>query len=88
MILYQTEDGVSQVQLRAADGSAWLDQMEIAKLFATTKQDVSLHIRNILADGELVEDSVVKESLTTAANGKRERKRLLGSYLENHIINS
>ena len=67
LILYQTEDGHSQVQLRTADGSAWLAQMEVAELFSTTKQNVSLHIRNILADGELVEDSVVKESLTTAA---------------------
>ena len=52
LILYQTEDGESQVQLRASDGSAWLAQMEIAELFATTKQNVSLHVRNILADGE------------------------------------
>ena len=76
LILYQTEDGESQVQLRASDGSAWLAQMEIAELFATTKQNVSLHVRNILADGELVEDSVVKESLTTAADGKRYRTKL------------
>jgi len=76
LILYRTEDGASQVQLRAADGSAWLGQMEIAELFATTKQNVSLHIRNILAEGELGEDSVVKESLTTAADGKRYRTKL------------
>ncbi len=62
--------------MRAADGSAWLFQMEIAELFATTKQNVSLHIKNILAEGELVEDSVVKESLTTAADGKRYRTKL------------
>ena len=76
LILYQTEDGKSQVQLRAADGTAWLAQMEIAELFTTTKQNVSLHIRNILAEGELVEDSVVKESLTTASDGKRYRTKL------------
>jgi len=76
LILYQTEDGESQVQLRAAEGTVWLTQMEIAELFATTKQNVSLHIRNILTEGELVEDSVVKESLTTAADGKRYRTKL------------
>jgi hypothetical protein len=76
LILYRTEDGESQVQLRTADDSAWLAQMEIAKLFATTKQNISLHIKNILAEGELVEDSVVKESLTTAADGKRYRTKL------------
>ena len=76
LILYQTEDGESQVQLRTADDSAWLTQMDIAELFATTKQNVSLHIKNILAEGELVEDSVVKETLTTAADGKRYRTKL------------
>ncbi|RLB95546.1 MAG: hydroxyacid dehydrogenase [Deltaproteobacteria bacterium] len=76
LILYQTEDGESQVQLRTADGSAWLTQMDIAELFATTKQNVSLHIKNILAEGELVEESVVKETLTTAADGKRYRTKL------------
>ena len=76
LILYQTEDGESQVQLRAEGGSAWLAQMEIAELFAITKQNVSLHIKNILTEGELVEDSVVKESLTTAADGKRYRTKL------------
>ncbi len=76
LILYQTEDGASQVQLRTADGSAWLTQMEIAELFATTKQNASLHIRNILAEGELTEDSVVKDSLTTANDGKQYRTKL------------
>ena len=70
LILYRTEDGTSQVYLRAEGGSAWLSQIEIAELFAITKQNVSLHIRNILAEGELQENSVVKESLTTAADGK------------------
>jgi hypothetical protein len=71
LILYRTEDGESQVQLRAEGGSLWLNQIDIAELFATTKQNVSLHIRNILTEGELEEGSVVKESLTTAADGKR-----------------
>ena len=75
LILYQTEDGESQVQLRTEGGSAWLTQIEIAELFATTKQNASLHIRNILAEGELGEHSVVKESLTTAADGKRYRTK-------------
>lgn len=73
LILYQTEDGLARVQLRAVDGSAWLTQLEIAELFATTKQNVSLHVQNVLKEGELRRDSVVKESLTTAADGKRYR---------------
>jgi len=76
VILYRTDDGKALVQLRAMGGSVWLSQIEIAELFATTKQNVSLHIRNILKEGELVADSVVKESLTTAADGKNYRTQL------------
>jgi len=76
LILYQTEDGLTRVQLRVADGSVWLSQLEIAELFATTKQNVSLHVANVLKEGELAADSVVKESLTTAADGKKYRTKL------------
>ncbi|HCI12483.1 MAG: hydroxyacid dehydrogenase [Gallionellales bacterium GWA2_60_142] len=76
LILYRTDDGKAEVRLRAGDGSVWLTQGEIAELFATTKQNVSLHAANILKEGELVEHSVVKESLTTATDGKRYRTRL------------
>ncbi|NUN60150.1 MAG: virulence RhuM family protein [Burkholderiaceae bacterium] len=76
LILYQTEDGLTRVQLRVVDGSVWLSQLEIAELFATTKQNVSLHVANVLKEGELSADSVVKESLTTAADGKKYRTKL------------
>ncbi len=76
VILYRTDDGKALVQLRAMGGSVWLSQSEIGELFATTKQNVSLHIRNILKEGELSADSVVKESLTTAADGKNYRTQL------------
>lgn len=76
LILYQTEDGQAQVRLRAEDGSVWLTQGEIAELFATTKQNVSLHAANVLKEGELGEHSVVKESLTAAADGKNYRTKL------------
>jgi len=75
-ILYQTEDGKAEVRLRAEDGSVWLSQSEIADLFATTKQNVSLHAANVLKEGELIEGSVVKESLTTATDGKNYRTKL------------
>lgn len=71
LILYRTEDGRTDVHLRAADGTVWLSQAEMAELFETSKQNISLHIRNILDEGELAEDSVVKFDLTTAADGKR-----------------
>ena len=67
IILYNTEDGAARIRLRSADGSVWLTQAEIAELFQTTKQNVSLHLKNIFDDDELAEESVVKESLTTAS---------------------
>ncbi len=70
IILYQTEDGAAQINLRAIDGTVWLTQAEMAALFDTSKQNVSLHLRNIFEDGELANDSVVKESLIPASDGK------------------
>lgn len=71
LILYTTEDGRSQIKLRAEEQTVWLTQLEMAELFDATKQNISLHLKNIFEDGELVVGSVVKESLTTAADGKR-----------------
>ena len=73
IILYTTEDGRAAFQLRAVDGSVWLSQAQIAGLFEATKQNISLHIRNIVSEGELAEAAVVKEYLTTAADGKAYR---------------
>lgn len=70
IIIYPGQDGKTAIQLRAQDGSVWLTQIEIAELFLTTKQNVSLHIKNVLQERELEKDSVVKESFTTAADGK------------------
>lgn len=70
LILYTTEDGKSQIKLRADQQTVWLTQLEMADLFATSKQNISLHLKNLFEDSELNEDSVVKESLTTAADGK------------------
>lgn len=76
LILYTSDDGQTRLHLRVETESIWLSQMEIAELFQTTKQNVSLHAKNIFTDGELREDSVVKESLTTAADGKNYRTKL------------
>ncbi|MGE0239389.1 MAG: RhuM family protein [Parvibaculaceae bacterium] len=70
IILYQTEDGTTVIRLQARDGSVWLTQAQLADLFQATKQNISLHISNILNDGEQIEEAVVKEYLTTAADGK------------------
>ena len=75
-IVYQTEDGKLKIDVRFEGETVWLTQQHMAELFQTTKQNVSLHIQNIFAEGELPEVSVVKESLTTAADGKRYATKL------------
>ena len=70
-LLYQTEDGKLKIDVRFEGETVWLTQQHMAELFQTTKQNVSLHIQNIFTESELPEVSVVKESLTTAADGKR-----------------
>jgi hypothetical protein len=71
MVLYQTKDGRTRVQCRFENDTVWLTQQHMTELFQTSKQNVSLHIQNIFAEGELREGAVVKGSLTTAADGKR-----------------
>ena len=70
IIIYNTQDGKTSVSLLAKDGMVWMSQMQIAELFVTTKQNISLHIQNILKEKELEQNSVVKEYLTTANDGK------------------
>ncbi|DAB28749.1 MAG: hydroxyacid dehydrogenase [Sulfurimonas sp. RIFOXYD12_FULL_33_39] len=70
IIIYNTADGKASVSLLAKDGTAWMSQAQIAELFATTKQNISLHIQNIFEEGELEQNSVVKDYLTTARDGK------------------
>lgn len=76
LIIYTSDDGSTRINLRVEAGNIWLSQLEIAELFQTTKQNVSLHARNIFDEGELNADSVVKDSLTTAADGKNYRTQL------------
>lgn len=75
ILFYQSEDGSSRIEVRLDEGTVWLTQALIAELYQITKQNVSLHIRNILKDGELKEGAVVKEYLTTAADSKSYRTK-------------
>jgi len=70
-IFYNTVDGKSNVALFAKDGDVWMSQNQLAELFDTSKQNISLHILNILKENELDENSVVKDYLTTASDGKK-----------------
>jgi hypothetical protein len=65
IIIYNTADGKASVSLLAKEGTAWMSQAQIAELFATTKQNISLHIQNIFEEGELEQNPVVKDYLTT-----------------------
>lgn len=70
IIIYNTPDGKASVALYAKDGTVWMNQNQLAELFNTSKQNISLHIINILEERELDENSVVKDYLTTATDGK------------------
>lgn len=86
LVLYATEDGRAQVFLRAEGGTVWLSQAELAALFQTTKQNVSLHIRNVLSEGELDPAATVKDHLTVQTEGNREVKRKVQFYSLDMIL--
>lgn len=70
IIIYNTDDGKVKVVLYAKDGNIWMNQNQMAELFATSIPNISMHISNILKESELQQNSVIKEYLTTAADGK------------------
>ena len=71
IVIYQAEDGKTSLEVQLQDETVWLSQAQLVELFDKTKQNISLHIRNIFKERELTEDSVVKEYLTAAADGKK-----------------
>ncbi len=75
ILLYQTEDRRTRIEVRLENETVWLNQLQMAELFQTTVPNVSMHIRNVFEEGELQKDSVVKEFLTTAADGKSYRTK-------------
>jgi hypothetical protein len=80
LILYTTEDGRSQIKLRAQEQTVWLTQLEMAELFDATKQNISLHLKNLFEDGELDPSATVKESLTVQTEGTRQVQRPVTLY--------
>ncbi len=71
ILIYQTDNGETRLEVRLAEETVWLTQKGMAELFQTSKQNISLHLKNVFKEKELEEDSVVKEFLTTAADGKK-----------------
>ena len=71
IIIYQPNDQSTMLEVRIEEETVWLTQAQMGELFQATKQNISLHINNIFREGELIRDSVVKEYLTTASDGKK-----------------
>lgn len=71
LLIYNTEDGKAKVALFATEGDVWLTQNQLAEFFDTSAQNIGLHIKNILQDKELDENSVIKNFFITATDGKK-----------------
>jgi len=80
LILYTTEDGESQIQLRAKDETVWLSQREMSELFDVSQDNVGLHLKNIYADAELIHEATAEESSVVQTEGNREVTRPLTLY--------
>jgi hypothetical protein len=76
IIIYNSSDGKASVALYAKDGTVWMNQKQIAELFATSVPNISMHISNILEEKELDVNLVIKEYLTTAQDGKEYRQNV------------
>lgn len=86
MLIYQDENGITKVSVRLDEDDIWLTQNQIAELYNTTKQNISLHINNIFNDGELSQNSTVKKYLTVQNEGSRKVNRNLDHYNLDMII--
>ncbi|MCB6367300.1 cell filamentation protein Fic, partial [Intestinibacillus massiliensis] len=74
MLIYQTEDGLTKIDVSMVDETVWLTQEQMAELFQRDKSTISRHIKNIFAEGELDEKVVVAEFATTSQHGAMEGK--------------
>lgn len=70
IVIYQTDDGDTKIDVRFVDETVWLTQAQLCELYQTSKSNVSEHIKNIFEEGELEENSVVRKFRTTADDGK------------------
>jgi hypothetical protein len=86
IVLYQTEDGRTRLEVKLENETVWLTQGQMAELFQTTKQNVSLHIQNVFDERELERGATVKESLTVQQEGNRSVQRQVEFYNLDVII--
>ena len=76
ILIYTSYDGQVKIEVRLEDENVWLTQNAMAKLFDTTRNNITMHIKNIFKEGELQENSVSKDSLLTASDGKNYKTKL------------
>ena len=86
IVIYQTEDGQTQIDVRMENETVWLTQAQMVELFQTTKQNISFHVGNVFKEGELEREATVKEYLTVQKEGKREIARQVKYYNLDVII--
>ena len=86
IIIYQDEDGITKVSVRFLDEDLWLTQNQIAKIYKTTQQNISLHINNIYKEKELEQNSTHKDFLLVQKEGNRQVKRNIDHYNLDMII--
>ena len=85
-LLYRTDDGQVKLEVRLQDETVWLTQQMMAELFQTTVPNISMHIRNVYEEGELLHEATVKKFLTVRREGKRDVRRELDFYNLDMII--
>ncbi len=96
IIIYQPDEQSVRLEVRIEEETVWLTQAQMAELFQTTRNNITLHISNIFKENELVENSVGKESLLTASDGKKYKTNLynldviisVGNHFKNRQIYS
>jgi len=86
ILIYQKEDGQTDIEVKLENETLWLSQKQMAELFGVTKQNISLHIQNIFQEQELSPDATVKNFLTVQQEGKRKVKREIEHYSLDMII--
>jgi hypothetical protein len=86
IIVYQSDDGQIKLEVRLEDETVWLTQQLIAELFQTTVPNISMHIRNIFDEGELMPEATIKKFLTVRREGSRDVRRELEFYNLDMII--
>ena len=86
LVLYPTEDGAARFYLRADGGSVWLSQLELAELFQTSVPNINIHIKNVLAEGELQAGATIKDDLIVRTEGGRQVRRPLKLYSLDMIL--